>query len=454
MLKPETVGVAVALMDAVGRYCADDPNVAFLKLRQFGELVAQDIAEGHDVDAAMLEGQMELIAELAGRGAIDRQTTAALHRIRQDGNRAAHEQYADPVSCQQRIADAAEVARRVGIELDDSSSVSGPVAPTAQLEPPEEPPDASLEEENGPAASTPPAQSTPSLPRESGALVEEEPVPIAPRPWEEPPSGSVELEEVDPDSLRGLFVRGRRAAAALGALTEPLDQAWDEASALLAAASEPFRLGVVGEFRAGKSTLINALLGHDSALVDATETTATLNAYGQALAEGATIHFRDGAEELFASHDDLNDVLSARRDDTGWLETVEHVEFGHPAYAVGDLELWDGPGLGGNAANEDLANRFLDRITAAVWVLDAELLGNAGILEPLKRLQDAGKSVLVVINRVDALDEEQIEEAVEFVRETYESFAATVSPFSALEAVEARRAGRSDQRAASQFCLA
>ena len=52
---------------------------------------------------------------------------------------------------------------------------------------------------------------------------------------------------------------------------------------LLQVAETPFTLAVVGQMRAGKSSLLNALIGSDLAVVGVNETTATINwfKYGQ-----------------------------------------------------------------------------------------------------------------------------------------------------------------------------
>lgn len=73
------------------RYFAADPNTCLLKLRQFGELLAQLVAEFIDFDVHPETGQARLISLLADRRAFNYEIKQLFHGLRRAGNEAAHE---------------------------------------------------------------------------------------------------------------------------------------------------------------------------------------------------------------------------------------------------------------------------------------------------------------------------------------------------------------------------
>jgi type I restriction enzyme R subunit len=73
------------------RYVFDDPNSALLKLRQFGELLAQHTAAYTGVAFEAYDSQLELIHTLLERQVINAQVSQLFHGLRKAGNQAAHQ---------------------------------------------------------------------------------------------------------------------------------------------------------------------------------------------------------------------------------------------------------------------------------------------------------------------------------------------------------------------------
>src|SRR4051812_17221126 len=73
------------------RYVLDDPNTAMFKLRQFGEVLAQQVAAYSGFDTAAGESQLDLLSELAASGVVDYRVGQMFHALRRSGNRAVHE---------------------------------------------------------------------------------------------------------------------------------------------------------------------------------------------------------------------------------------------------------------------------------------------------------------------------------------------------------------------------
>src|SRR5437773_4807376 len=73
------------------RYIFDDPNSALIKLRQFGELLAQHAAAYTGVAVEAHDSQRELLDQLWDRQIINAQVSQLLHGLRKSGNEAAHQ---------------------------------------------------------------------------------------------------------------------------------------------------------------------------------------------------------------------------------------------------------------------------------------------------------------------------------------------------------------------------
>jgi type I restriction enzyme R subunit len=71
-------------------YFSQDPNTCLLKLRQFGELMAQDIAARFAEYSSTEEKQVDLLRRLQARRAIPREVGDLFHQIRTAGNDASH----------------------------------------------------------------------------------------------------------------------------------------------------------------------------------------------------------------------------------------------------------------------------------------------------------------------------------------------------------------------------
>ncbi|WP_413297029.1 type I restriction-modification system endonuclease [Synechococcus sp. MIT S9452] len=72
------------------RYFPDDPNTSLIKLRQFGELLAQQVASRFGLYTSAEETQLELLRRLESNGDLEREVASLFHNLRQAGNAATH----------------------------------------------------------------------------------------------------------------------------------------------------------------------------------------------------------------------------------------------------------------------------------------------------------------------------------------------------------------------------
>jgi len=176
---------------------------------------------------------------------------------------------------------------------------------------------------------------------------------------------------------------------------------------------ELFLLVIVGEFNAGKSAFINALIGAEVMPEGVTPTTAVINLLR---------HGPEPAETM------LPEGIIQRT----W-----------PADFLEEITVVDTPGT--NAIireHEALTQRFVPRSDLVLFVTSADRPFTESEREFMAQIQEWGKKIVVIINKVDLLrDDTSRAEVVEFVRESISrllDFDPEIFPVSALLAQQAK----------------
>ena len=161
---------------------------------------------------------------------------------------------------------------------------------------------------------------------------------------------------------------------------------------------------VVGEFKKGKSALINALLGQDICPVDDDLATAAVTVVRHHDEPSVTVRRRVDGKLVVETVPPADAALwLLERDQADSRRGVELVEIGlpHPLLARG-IALVDTPGVGGlNAAHAIATLAFLPSADALVFVSDASAELSAPELEFLSRAQAAGPPIIVAVTKVD-----------------------------------------------------
>ena len=114
----------------------------------------------------------------------------------------------------------------------------------------------------------------------------------------------------------------------------------------------PMRLAIVGKVKAGKSTLLNAIIGEELAPTDAGECTRILTWYQHSDRPYAIVHPHDRE----ASERPYSRRTGALQVDLGDLDAgaVDHLEIGWPSGRLKDLVLIDTPGIASISQNVSL----------------------------------------------------------------------------------------------------
>ena len=165
--------------------------------------------------------------------------------------------------------------------------------------------------------------------------------------------------------------------------------------------SHPLRLAVVGEFNAGKSTFINALIGADVAPTGILPTTATLHHLRWAPDPIARLFFASSSNprERIVPLGDLRATLRSLDP-----ETLGRVEILLPLDSLLRVEILDTPGFNApDAHHARVARSALEEADMAIWLLDAT--------QPMKQseravLEEAARTQLplqLLVNKADRL---------------------------------------------------
>ena len=181
---------------------------------------------------------------------------------------------------------------------------------------------------------------------------------------------------------------------------------------------EKFNLVVVGQFKRGKSTLVNALIGEEilpTAVVPLTSIVTILR-YGPV--EKITVTFASGSI-VTISREKLPEYVTEKRNPEN-VKKVQSVDIELPvSFLEAGVQLVDTPGVGSiYSHNTDAANHFLPESDATIFLMTADQPLSIGEVEFLRNVREHVTKIFFVLNKVDMLSESDKHEAAEFIRDS------------------------------------
>lgn len=171
---------------------------------------------------------------------------------------------------------------------------------------------------------------------------------------------------------------------------------------------DTFKVMVIGEFKTGKSTFINALLGDEVLPSYARPCTAIVAEVKYGEARRAILHWRDDSRPPFEIPvEELEQYVVIQQDEADVRESpYSKVELYWPLPILEqNVEIIDSPGLNENEIREKVTLEYLRRVDAILFVFTATRLGpSIHEAEAIDNLRNAGhEEIFFVINRWDEL---------------------------------------------------
>jgi len=208
-----------------------------------------------------------------------------------------------------------------------------------------------------------------------------------------------------------------------------------------------FNLVVLGQFKRGKTSLINALLGSEilpTAVVPLTSI-ATILKYGGTF--NIRVYFNDGrVTEIEPST--LNQYVTEKGNPRNEKDVQEVIITYPSSYLKDGVRLIDTPGVGSvYEHNTDVAYQYLPKSDAALFLLSVDQPVSKAELDFLKDVKEYSHRIFFLQNKADYVGSEDLSESIAFSRKIIEECMGSevkIFPLSAKLAIEGKLSGMKD----------
>ena len=193
-----------------------------------------------------------------------------------------------------------------------------------------------------------------------------------------------------------------------------------------------FSIVLIGEFSAGKSMFLNALMHKRILPSFAKETTATVNFLRHTSqapnGEKGIVYYVNGSQKVLEKLDikTIEKVVSTRGDtaDQRIAVTVEKVDlFLENKFLQDGVMLVDSPGLNGVAENlAEITQRQIRESHASIFMFSADHPGSKTDFEALRDLKEQCNSIFIVLNKIDLIQEAEgvtVDEIIDDLKRSY-----------------------------------
>ena len=195
---------------------------------------------------------------------------------------------------------------------------------------------------------------------------------------------------------------------------------WDKA--ITKRRTEPFSLVVLGDFKRGKSTIINALLGKSIAPVNVAPETFTINSISYSETPKAEAVLKNGQRISLAADDLVREKLERLM--RAFPDTLDYIDIKDNAEILKEIRIVDTPGLSDLDCLDKQVQDYLVNADAVIYVASAlspfsesEQFFLASHIRPL-----SFSKLYVLVNMIDAMNtQEDIEKILNRINERCES---------------------------------
>ena len=178
--------------------------------------------------------------------------------------------------------------------------------------------------------------------------------------------------------------------------------------------TDMFNLVVVGQFKRGKTSVINALLGAEILPVAVVPLTsiATIMTHGETLR--IKVYFNDGRVREIKP-ETLPEYVTEKGNPKN-IKDVSEVIITYPSpYLKNGVRLIDTPGVGSiYQHNTDVAYRYLPKSDAALFLLSVDQPMGKAEMDFLHDVKEYSDKIFFLLNKADYLSEKDLAESLDF----------------------------------------
>ncbi len=194
---------------------------------------------------------------------------------------------------------------------------------------------------------------------------------------------------------------------------------WDKA--ITKRRTEPFSVVVLGDFKRGKSTIINAILGKSIAPVNVAPETFTINSISYGENPSAEAVLKNGQRITLTADDLVRDKLEKLM--RAFPDTLEYIDIKDNADILREIRIVDTPGLSDLDCLDKQVHDYLVNADAIIYIASAlspfsesEQVFLASHIRPM-----SFSKLFVLVNMIDAMNSmEDIEKIINRIRERCE----------------------------------
>ncbi|MGY6742762.1 MAG: dynamin family protein [Cecembia sp.] len=177
--------------------------------------------------------------------------------------------------------------------------------------------------------------------------------------------------------------------------------------------SQTIYIVILGLFKRGKSSIINAILDADIAPVAITPLTSVITFFKFGESKKAEVFFEDGTSKKVEIHG-IEEFISEDLNPEN-IKKVKQVNVYYPSELLKNLILVDTPGLGSLYEHNSLTTTsFIPKIDAALYVLSADLPISAADGNFLKSVSKHIPKIVYLLNKKDLVSKEDLEKLKAF----------------------------------------
>lgn len=178
----------------------------------------------------------------------------------------------------------------------------------------------------------------------------------------------------------------------------------------------PLKIVVLGEVKAGKSTLVNSLIGKKVSYTNVVEATASILEIKYSNQEKILINRADGKNIELKSLNELDNLIDENKNNQEFFGKINKILIETNIDKLREITLVDTPGLNTvTSENEERTENYIANADVILWILNSHHLGQSDVTDKIEEVLDYGKPIICVLNRIDEINGDSYE-LIEYVK--------------------------------------